>query len=89
MGHVVVHSRSGNIVLAVLGAVYAVGAIAASIALVVEVRDAAAITDRALQLGLVAAAACGVWFVVTGLENLGVHVGRGWPHFMHRSSGSH
>lgn len=89
MGRVIVHSRSGNIVLAVLGALYAVGAIAALIAFVQEVRGAAAITDRAMQLGLVIAAACGVWFVVTALENLGVHVWRGLPHFTHRSSGSH
>jgi hypothetical protein len=89
MGRIVVHSRSGNIVLAVLGAVYAVGAIAALIAFVLDVQGATVITDRALQIGLVAAAVCGVWFVVTGLENLGVHVGRGFPHFTHRSSGSH
>lgn len=89
MGRVVVHSRSGNIVLAVLGAVYAVGAIAALIAFALDVQGAAAIIDRALQFGLVVAAACGVWFLVTGLENLGVHLGRGLPHLTHRSSGSH
>jgi hypothetical protein len=89
MGRVVVHSRSGNIALAVLGVLYSVGAIVALIGFVREVQGAAAITDRALQFGLVVAAACGVWFIVTGLKNLGVHAGRGLPHFTHRSSGSH
>lgn len=89
MSRVVVRSRSGNLVLAVLGAIYSVGAIAALVAFAVDVWNAAAITDRALQLGLIAAAGCGVWFLLTGLENLGVHVGKGLPHFTQRSSGTH
>ncbi|MGZ8710023.1 MAG: hypothetical protein ACXW28_07345 [Thermoanaerobaculia bacterium] len=75
--------------MAILGAIYSVGAIAALVAFAVDVWNAAAIIDRALQLGLIAAAACGVWFLVTGLENLGVHVGKGLTRFMHRSSGTH
>jgi len=86
MTRVVVHSRSGNVVLAALGAVYAVGAIVALVAFAADVRDAAAILDRALQVGLIAAFGCGVWFLLTGLENLGVHVRRVLPHFTHRSA---
>ncbi|MGZ5433974.1 MAG: hypothetical protein ACXWH7_13710 [Thermoanaerobaculia bacterium] len=86
MARVVVRSRSGNVALAVRGAIYSVGAIAALVAFAVDVWNAAAITDHALQLGLIAAAACGVWFLLTGLENLGVHVGKGLTHFTHRSS---
>jgi hypothetical protein len=89
MARVVLRSRCGNVVLAILGAIYAVGAVVALVAFAVDVWNAAAIIDRALQLGLIAAAACGVWFLLTGLENLGVHFGKGLPHFTHRSSGSH
>lgn len=80
MARVIVRSRSGNIVLAVLGALYALGALAVLVALAAEVWNAAANADRALLIGLVAAAACGIWFLETGLENLGVRL----PHF-HRS----
>lgn len=76
MSRVVVHSRSGNVVLAVVGAVYALGAVAAFIAFAINVWNAAGLIDRALMIGLVVAAVSGVWFLVTGLENLGVHFGR-------------
>jgi di/tricarboxylate transporter len=89
MARVVVRSRSGNVVLTVLGAIYALGAAAAFVAFVVDVWAAAGMIDRALLIGLVAAAVCGIWLLVTGLENLGVHRGKGLPHFPHRSSGSH
>lgn len=88
MPRVIVRSRNGNLVLAVLGAIYSVGAIAALVAFAVDVWNAAAIVDRALQLGLIVAAGCGVWFLLTGLENLGVDVRKGLPHFTHRSSGT-
>jgi hypothetical protein len=68
-------------VLAVLGALYAFSALAILVALAIEVWNAAANADRALLLGLAAAAGCGIWFLETGLENLGVRL----PHFMHRS----
>lgn len=89
MARVLVRSRSGSYVLAAIGAVYTVGALVALVAFAVDVWNAAGITDRALQVGLIVAAACGIWFLMTGLENLGVHVGRSMPHFTHRSSGSH
>lgn len=81
MSRVIVRSRSGNVVLAVLGALYAFSALAVLVALAVEVWHAAAITDSALLLGLIGAVGCGIWFLETGLENLGVRV----PHFTHRS----
>ena len=84
MQRLIVRSRSGNVVLAVLGAVYTLGALLALVAFAAEVWNAVAITDLALQLGLIGAAACGVWFLLNGLENLGVHVARHMPHFTHR-----
>ena len=89
MARVVVHSRSGSLVLAVLGALYALGAVAAFVAFTLDVWNAAGMTDRALLIGLAAAAVGGVWLLATGLENLGVHRGKGLPHFTHRPSGSH
>lgn len=88
MARVVVRSRSGNVVLAVLGIVYALSAIVILIALTTEAWNAAAIIDRAIQLSLLASAACGVWFVVIALENLGIRFSRrGLPHFQRRSPG--
>ena len=88
VARVILRSRSGNVVLAVLGGLYVLGALTVLVALAIEVWNAAGLTDRALLLGLVAAAACGIWFLETALENLGVRIGRGM-HFMHRSTGSH
>lgn len=76
MWRVFVRSRSGNVVLAVVGALYALLAIAVLTWFVADVGRVAALLDRALQFALLLAAACGVWFVVNALENLGVHVGR-------------
>ena len=73
MTRVRVRSRSGNLMLAVLGVVYSVGALVALVAFAVDVWDAAGLTARALQIGLIAAAGCGVWFLLTGLENLGIY----------------
>jgi hypothetical protein len=49
---------------------------------VVDSWSAAAILDRALQLCLAASAACGIWFIVTALGNLGVSAD--WLHRHHR-----
>jgi hypothetical protein len=84
MQRLVVRSRSGNVVLAVLGAVYTLGALGALVAFARDVWNAVALTDLALQVGLLGAAVCGVWFLVNGLENLGVHVAAHMPHFTHR-----
>lgn len=81
MARVVLRSRSGSVVLAVLGALYALSAVAVLVALTIDVWNAAAIADRALLLGLVAAAGCGIWFLEMGLQNLGVR----FPHFPHRT----
>lgn len=67
-----VRSRSGNLMLAVLGAIYAVGAIVVLAWLVIDGGNALAMIDRILQLALLVAAACGVWFIVNALENLGL-----------------
>jgi hypothetical protein len=76
MINVPVHSRSGNVVIAMLGGVYTVSAFAMLVWFVIDVWRAAAFVDRALQFCLVASAACGVWLLVVALENLGVTMSR-------------
>ena len=76
MINVPVHSRSGNVVIATLGGVYAVSAFAMLVWFVIDVWRAAGFVDRALQFCLVASAACGVWLLVIALENLGVTLSR-------------
>lgn len=68
----VIRSKSGNVVLAALGVTYAVSALVVLVWFVADSWSAAEILDRALQLCLAASAACGIWFIATALENLGV-----------------
>jgi zinc transporter ZupT len=66
-----VRSRSGNIVLAFVGSLYAVSALAILVWFVFEVWKAADPSDLVLQFALAAAAACGLWIVLRALQNLG------------------
>ena len=65
-----VHSRYGNLLLAVLGAVYATVALALLAWLTADVRHGAAFADLLLQATLALSAACGVWFVLIALPSL-------------------
>lgn len=76
MINVPVQSRSGNLVIAALGSVYAVSAFAVLVWFVVDVWRAAAFVDRAMQFCLAASAVCGIWLLVIALENLGVTLSR-------------
>ena len=67
---VLVRSRSGNLILAFVGGVYALSAVAVLAWFVVDVWQAARIADFVLQVALVASAACGVWFISIALANL-------------------
>lgn len=75
MLRVLVRSRYGNIVLAVIGAAYALASLSVLVWLVVDVWQASTFFDHVIQLALVASAACGVWFVANAIENLGIHFG--------------
>lgn len=70
-----VRSRNGNLVLAVVGTVYVVASLAVLVWFTVDVWEAAGMTDRVIQLGLVAAGLCGYWFLRSALANLGVRFG--------------
>ena len=65
-------SRSGNVVLVIVGGIYALSALSLLLWLIFEVWSAATLFDRALQLALVMAAASGLWIVLSALENLGL-----------------
>ena len=73
-----VHSRSGNIVLAVIGSVYAVSALSILIRFVLEAWGAARMSDLVLQFALAAAAVCGFWIAAHALANLGLRHQRPW-----------
>lgn len=85
MVRLLVRSRSGNLVLAVLGFVYTVSAAAVLAWFVVDVWRAAVTVDRLMQFALIGAGACGAWFVLNALENLGLRNHRVWSmHKMNR-----
>jgi hypothetical protein len=65
-----VRSRNGNFILAIVGAIYALSAIAVLGWFVVEVWRSGATIDLVLQLALIIAAACGVWFLSIARQNL-------------------
>ena len=67
---VLVRSRNGNVVLAAVGALYALAAAGVLVWFVIDVWQAATLTDVMLQVALLASAACGVWFMSNALENL-------------------
>jgi hypothetical protein len=67
---VLVRSRIGNLLLAFVGAVYALTALGVLAWFSIDVQDGAAFVDLLLQVALLAAAACGVWFVLIALPSL-------------------
>jgi cell division protein FtsW (lipid II flippase) len=77
-----VRSRRWNLILAILGSVYTVSAVVLLAWLVIEVWNAARLSDRVFQIALVAAAGCSLWFVISAMENLGLRVPKPW--YSHR-----
>jgi hypothetical protein len=66
-----VRSRSGNIVLAIMGSIYAVSALSILAWFVLESWRAADMSDRLLQLALAGAVASGTWLALRAMKNLG------------------
>ena len=67
-----IRSRGGNVVLAVVGAVYAVSALVALAMVLRNAFAARALLDAFLQVVLATVAGCGIWFILVALDNLGV-----------------
>jgi hypothetical protein len=57
--------------LAVVGGIYVVAALAVLVRLLVDVWQAPGSADLLTILALIGAGACGAWFVLNALENLG------------------
>jgi uncharacterized membrane protein len=72
-----VRSRSGNVVVAVVGAIYAIAALSILGWYIIDTWTAANTLDHILQFALLAAGACGLWLLVKALENLGVRQNAG------------
>jgi hypothetical protein len=70
MVRVTIHSRTGNRVLAIAGAIYAIAGIGLFAWFVVNTWGAASIIDRAMQVMLLGAIALGVWFIYIARVNL-------------------
>ncbi len=67
-----VRSRSGNVVLAIVGGIYALSALSILLWFIFEVWSAATMFDRALQFALAVAVGSGLWIALSALENLGL-----------------
>lgn len=68
-----IQSRRGSLALGIVGVVSVVSAVATLLIYVVRSWDAASILDRLLQFSLIVSAAVGLYFVVIGVQNFGVH----------------
>lgn len=85
-----VRSRSGNVILALMGVVYTAAAVTLATWLVRDSWQAIGRSEMALLLLLGTSAIAGVWFVRIALESLGMlhrTTARGLPHFRRRHSG--
>jgi len=67
-----VQSRKGNLALIVLGTLYSLGALTVLARFIIDVQNAAGSLDRLMQMSLVVSALCGIWFIVSALQNLGI-----------------
>jgi hypothetical protein len=78
-----VRSRIGNIVLAIVGGIYAVSALAILGWFVFDAWSASEISDRVLQFALAAAAVWGLWLASSARKNL-LHSGVSYAASIHR-----
>jgi hypothetical protein len=69
-------SRTGSIVIGILGVIYAVAAAAILVLYVVDKWAAASLTDRALQLMLAGAIFVSAWFMFIAARGLGIPLSR-------------
>lgn len=70
MLRVLIKSRTGNIVLGLTGIAYAIASLAVLIVLMIDIWQAASVGDLLIQLALIGAAGCGIWFALNARENL-------------------
>jgi hypothetical protein len=70
--HVEIRSRSGNVALGVVGAIYLLSAVGTLLLYVITSWGAAALLDHLLQLALIGSALAGAAFLVIAADNLKV-----------------
>ena len=69
-------SRTGSIVIGILGVIYAVAAAVILVLYIIQTWAAASLTDRALQLVLAGAILVSAWFVIIAARSLGIPLSR-------------
>lgn len=72
--HVEIRSRSGNVALGAIGAIYFIGAVATLLLYLWTAWGAAGLLDRLLQFALIVSAVAGAAFLVIAADNLGFTV---------------
>ena len=72
--HVEIRSRSGNVALGVVGAIYFLSAIGTLLLYVITSWGAAALIDHLLQLTLIGSAVAGAAFLMIAADNLKVRL---------------
>jgi hypothetical protein len=73
-----VRSRRWNLILAILGSIYAVSALVLLVWFAREVWGAEGPVDRLFEIALLISAACGVWFALSAMANLGFRNQKPW-----------
>ncbi len=69
-----IRSRSGNVALGVVGAIYLIAAVGTLLLYVVSSWGGASLIDHILQLTLVGSALAGAFLLLTAAGNLGIGV---------------
>lgn len=72
-----IQSRRGNIVVGTLGIIYIISAVILLVIHASQTAGAASLTDRAIQVLLVAVIAVSVWFITIAARGLGMPLRRG------------
>ena len=71
-----IHSRRWNIVIGVLGVLYAIAALVLLIVHFVQTLGAVSLIDRAIQIALITAVVVSIWFILIAVRGLGIHLRR-------------
>jgi hypothetical protein len=69
-----IRSRGGNLVLTTVGVVYFVAAIVLSFSIITNMGSPPSLRELLVVAALLIAAACGAWFALSALDNLGIHL---------------
>jgi hypothetical protein len=71
-----IRSRKWNLVIGVLGLIYAIAALVLLVVHIMQTMGAASLIDRAIQIALVTAMAVSFWFILIAARGLGIQLRR-------------